>query len=244
MWVKGTPLHFIVDNGIQKNPISAKVVKQLGLSTTPHPQPYNIRWLHQGRDLRVSQQCLLSYGIHPFKDEVVCDISPLDVCDVVLGQPYMCKRHVVYESRPCSVIIILGGQLYRIPEVVPTTAPPKQHRKVISHTAKFIIFRVYSKDVQKTTASSTPSIQQKQIVEETEDIVSSPKMVPTQCPIQPRDKRLVEQIQPLQEQVCDSLPQAKKHNFSNKARNSPSFRFKKLFFSLQWALNAMETISS
>ena len=42
MWVKGTPLHFIVDRGIQKNLISAEVVKQLGLSTTPHPQPYNI----------------------------------------------------------------------------------------------------------------------------------------------------------------------------------------------------------
>jgi hypothetical protein len=51
MWVKGTPLHFIVDSGSQKNLISAEVVKQLGLSTTPHPQPYNIGWLHQGRDL-------------------------------------------------------------------------------------------------------------------------------------------------------------------------------------------------
>jgi hypothetical protein len=55
MWVKGTPLHFIVDSGSQKNLISAEVIKQLGLSTTPHPQPYNIGWLRQGRDLHVSQ---------------------------------------------------------------------------------------------------------------------------------------------------------------------------------------------
>jgi hypothetical protein len=48
MWVKGTLLHFIVDSGSQKNLISAEVVKQLGLSTTPHPQPYNIGWLRQG----------------------------------------------------------------------------------------------------------------------------------------------------------------------------------------------------
>jgi hypothetical protein len=48
MWVKGTPLHFIVDKGIQKNLISAEVIKQLGLSITPHLQPYNIGWLHQG----------------------------------------------------------------------------------------------------------------------------------------------------------------------------------------------------
>jgi hypothetical protein len=56
MWVKGTPLHFIIDSESQKNLISSDVVKQLGLSTTPHPQPYNIGWLHQGCDLCVSQQ--------------------------------------------------------------------------------------------------------------------------------------------------------------------------------------------
>jgi hypothetical protein len=37
MWVKGTPLHFIVDSRSQKNLISVEVVKQLGLSTKPHP---------------------------------------------------------------------------------------------------------------------------------------------------------------------------------------------------------------
>jgi hypothetical protein len=57
------------------------------------------------------------------KKGTIC--GPNNVCDVVLGQPYMWRRHVVYESRPHSVIITLGGQLYRIPEVVTTTSPPK-----------------------------------------------------------------------------------------------------------------------
>ena len=48
MWVKETPLYFIVDSRSQKNLISAEVIKQLGLSTTPHPHPYNIRWLQKG----------------------------------------------------------------------------------------------------------------------------------------------------------------------------------------------------
>jgi hypothetical protein len=121
----GTLLHLIVDNGSHKNLISAKSVKHLGFSTTPHLQPYNIGLLHQGRDLCVIQQCRLSYGIQPFKDEVVCDVSPLDVCDDVLGQPYMSRFHVFYDSRPCSVIITLEGYLYRILEVILTTTAPK-----------------------------------------------------------------------------------------------------------------------
>ena len=48
MWVKGSPLQFIVDSGSQKNLVSAEVAKRLGLPTTPHPQPYSIRWLHEG----------------------------------------------------------------------------------------------------------------------------------------------------------------------------------------------------
>jgi hypothetical protein len=119
MWVKGTPLHFIVDSRIHKNLILAEVIKRLALPTMPHPQNYTIGWLRQGSDLRVNQQCRLSYGIKPFKDEVLCDVYPLKVCNVLLGQPYLWKFHVVYESRPRSVIITLNRKLYRIPEAVP-----------------------------------------------------------------------------------------------------------------------------
>ena len=111
MWVKGTPLHFIIDNGSQKNLILAEVVKRLTLPTTLHPQPYTIGWLHQGSDIHISQQCRLSYNIKPFKDEVLCDVAPLEVCNVFLGQPYLWKCHVVHESRNCSVIITLNMKL-------------------------------------------------------------------------------------------------------------------------------------
>ena len=61
----------------------------------------------------------VTFKIKPFTDEVLCDIAPLDVCDVLLGQPYLWKRHDVYESWPRVVIITLGNKLYRILEVPP-----------------------------------------------------------------------------------------------------------------------------
>jgi hypothetical protein len=42
MWVKGAPLHFIIDNGSQKNLISAEFVKRLNLLMTPHLQLYTM----------------------------------------------------------------------------------------------------------------------------------------------------------------------------------------------------------
>jgi hypothetical protein len=191
MWVKGDPIHFIVDNGSQKNSILVEVIKRLNLPMTPHLQPYTISWLHQGRDLHVSQQCRMSYGIKPFKDEVLCDIAPLEVCNVLLGQPYFWKRHVVYESRCRSVIITLGRQLYKIPEVAPPTTisliSTKQCSKVISQTGKFIFFVISAHSKHKVVATfmaSTQhlSLQQKQvdgIVKEYRDIFISPTGVPT-----------------------------------------------------------------
>jgi len=48
MWMKGSPLQFIVNSGSQNKLISAEIVKRLGLPTIAHLKPYTIRWLHLG----------------------------------------------------------------------------------------------------------------------------------------------------------------------------------------------------
>jgi hypothetical protein len=48
MWVKGNPLHYIVENGSQNNMILTDVIKRLKLLRTEYPQPYTIGWLFQG----------------------------------------------------------------------------------------------------------------------------------------------------------------------------------------------------
>jgi hypothetical protein len=95
----------------------------------------------------------------------------------------------VYESRPHSVIITFGRQLYRIPEVVPPTAISlifsKQCSKVISQTVKFVFFVICDHSKKKVIATSMAStqslsLQQKQvdrIMEEYRDIFSSPTRV-------------------------------------------------------------------
>ena len=119
MWVKGSPLQFLVDRGSQKNLISLEVMKRLNLLTIAYLQPYTIRWLHPRRDLHIRQQCCLPYSIKSFTDEVLCDVAPLEFFYVLLGQPYLWKSHVLYESRLHTVIITLGNNLYRILEAVP-----------------------------------------------------------------------------------------------------------------------------
>jgi hypothetical protein len=171
----------------------------------------------------------------------------------------MCRYHVVYESRPRSIIVTLGGHLFRIPKVVLTTVLTKQSHKVIYHTTKFSLFTTWSREkyiaTTKTLAQYT-SIQQNQInkiVEEHQDIPTAPTGVPPHCPVKPiYDKslhvlhdssspiksshtptdhaaRLVKQIQPLQQHIHNILQQAKQDNICSKASSSPRCRFRKIF---------------
>jgi hypothetical protein len=93
---------------------------------------------------------------------ISANVSPLKVCDVLLGQSYLWKCHVVYESRPCSVIINLNMKLYRIPKAVPPSVisliSAKKCRKVISQTGKFVFFMIRSQNKKKITAISRVSV--------------------------------------------------------------------------------------
>jgi hypothetical protein len=140
----------------------------------------------------------------------------------------MWKHHAIYESRPRSVIITLGGHLYRIPEVVPTTAPPKQCCKVVSHTTKFIFSTICSKGEQKDTATTTASAQAPSIHQKQVDKVAA-KHKDSFCTQSSHVARLVKKVQPFQPQVRDDLQQTKQRDGSNKASNSPRFRFSNRF---------------
>jgi hypothetical protein len=64
----------------------------------------------------------------------------------------------VYDSRPHNVIITLGRQLCRIPEVAPPTIisliSAKKCSRVISQTEKFIFFVIHSHSKKKVIATS------------------------------------------------------------------------------------------
>jgi hypothetical protein len=126
-------------------------------------------------------------------DEVLCDIAPLDVSDVLLGQLYLWKRHAMYESRPRAVIITLGNKLYRIPEIAPPTTislvTTKQCTKLISQTRKFVFLMIRPQGKRNTVAMTSrqgPTARKQQmdkVVEEYGDIFTSPTGVPLHCQV-------------------------------------------------------------
>ena len=181
--------------GAKKNLISRETVKRLNLKVTRHPQPYSMGWVNEGKDIQIDQQCHLPYSIKPFKDEVICDVAPLDVCDVLLGQPYMYHRHGVYESRPRSVTIKLGEKRYRIPKVCPkqtaSLISAKQCKRLISQTGAFVLLMVRSEQTKsvvlnthaKVTITENQQDQMDKILKKYHSVFKSPVGVPTHCQV-------------------------------------------------------------
>jgi len=78
---------------------STTLVDKLQLKIEPHPQPYSILWLNQGKGLKVSTRCLISLSIGKnCLDELWCDIILMDACHVLLGRPWLYDRKVTHDG--------------------------------------------------------------------------------------------------------------------------------------------------
>ena len=89
----------------------------------------------------------------------MCDVAPLDVADVLLGQPYLWRRNDVYDSRLRVIIIKLLNNLYKIPKIVPPPAisltTAKQLSKIVSQTRKFIFLTTHSQGKKNIVATTS-----------------------------------------------------------------------------------------
>ena len=64
-----------------------------------HPTPYKVFLLQKGHQLLVNEQCNVEFQIGNYKDVVLCDIIPMDVCHIHLGRPWKYDRNVVHDGR-------------------------------------------------------------------------------------------------------------------------------------------------
>jgi len=64
------------------------LINKLKLPTVPHPRPYSLQWLKKGNEVHVIEEALITYTIGKFKDEVLCDILPVDACHLLLWRPW------------------------------------------------------------------------------------------------------------------------------------------------------------
>ena len=97
--ISGRVCSFIIDSGSCRNVIAEDAVEKLGLVREQHPAPYNLGWLKEGVEMRISHRALVPFSIGPYyRDRTYCDIAPIDVSHLFLGRPWEFDRKIIHDG--------------------------------------------------------------------------------------------------------------------------------------------------
>ena len=88
----------IVDSGSCCNCCSTRLVFKLSLAITSHPKPSKLQWLNEQGEMIVNQQVKVPFSIGTYKDEVICDVVPMEAGHLLLGRPWQYDRKIIYNG--------------------------------------------------------------------------------------------------------------------------------------------------
>ena len=92
----------IIYSGSCTNVVSEEMVMKLGLKTEKHPKPYNIHWLQDGRGMKITHRCLVSFSISKtYCDALWCDAMKMSAYHLLLGKSWIfdrCAQHDGYHN--------------------------------------------------------------------------------------------------------------------------------------------------
>jgi hypothetical protein len=108
---KGKCCKLVIDSGSMDNLVSIEMVEKINLKKTPHLTPYKVSWLQKGHQVLVNEQCKVEFQIGGYKDEVLCDVFPMDVCHILLGRPWQFDKNAIYDGKKNTYTFEKDGKI-------------------------------------------------------------------------------------------------------------------------------------
>jgi hypothetical protein len=62
----------------------------------------------------VTNQCLVEFKIGGYRDEILCDVIPMDVCHIFLGRPWHFDRNVIHDGRKNTYTLEKNGRTHML----------------------------------------------------------------------------------------------------------------------------------
>jgi len=100
----------IIDGGSFENVVSSNLVEKLQLKIEDHPQLYKLSSLDKKKEVKVSKCCLVQFSIgEKYKDEIMCDIVPMDTWHLLLGRPWQYDRRTLHDGYKNTYTFVKDG---------------------------------------------------------------------------------------------------------------------------------------
>ncbi|XP_071901056.1 uncharacterized protein [Coffea arabica] len=116
----------IIDSGSCTNCVAADFVEQNHIPWTYHPKPYKLCWLNDGREVKVTKQTLIAFSIGRYKDQVLCDVIPMQASYVLLGRPWEYDRQVDHIGLTNKYKFIMDNLKITLSPLTPTQVYEEQ----------------------------------------------------------------------------------------------------------------------
>jgi hypothetical protein len=136
----------IMDSGSTDNLISTEMVEKLELEMTDHPSPYKVSWLQKGHQVNVTKQCLVDIKIGGYKDKILCDVIPMDVCHLLLGRPWKYDRNIVHDGKMNTYTLENNGRTHMLLPIKEKEVKPEPRNTILLMSGKELMAEVKKKE--------------------------------------------------------------------------------------------------
>jgi hypothetical protein len=148
----------IVDSGSTDNLVSIEMVENLELETIEHPNPYIGSWLQKGYQVNVTKQCLVEIKIRGYKDEILCDVIPMDVCHLLMGRPWQYDRNVIHDGRKNTYTMEKNGRTHMLLPIKDKEVTTEVSNTVVLMSGKKILKEIKKKEETQFVVVRKPQI--------------------------------------------------------------------------------------
>jgi len=90
--------YLIVDSESCCNCCSTRMVEKINLKLVPHPKPYKLQWINEEGELIVDKRVKVTLSVGNYKDEILCDVVPMEACHILLGRPWQFDKKVMHNG--------------------------------------------------------------------------------------------------------------------------------------------------
>ena len=89
--------------------MSSNVVSRLGLKLISHPNPYKVSGVDTS-SIATKERCVVPLQFLTYKAEIWCDVTPMDVGQIILGRPWLYDLDVTLHGRSNSCSFVFEGK--------------------------------------------------------------------------------------------------------------------------------------
>jgi hypothetical protein len=90
----------------------------------------------------VTKQCLVEFKIGVYRNKILCDVIPTDVCHIFLGRPWQFDRNVIHDGRKNTYTLEKNGRTHMLMPIEENKVKEEDNMRILLMSRKELLKEV------------------------------------------------------------------------------------------------------